>query len=93
LAATIPSGIQMMVKVPHFDSELSDTVISVTRKALHRLIQLLGSFAQVEEDSISIHSFVEQYYSAKLNSFFLGGGDFDELGKRACTHEVAAWEN
>ncbi len=55
-----------MVKMTHLNLKLLRTVIAIARETLDRLIQLLGSFAQVEKNNATIHKGVEQVFGRRL---------------------------
>ena len=59
--------------MPHLNLKLLGVVIAIARETLDRLIQLLGSLAQVEKDNATIHKVVEQKRSTMRRQWIQPG--------------------
>src|SRR6266542_4488868 len=60
LVSTVPSRVQVMVKMAHRNLKFRGAVLLAAGKTLDRLVQLLTSLAKMEEDNASIHNLVER---------------------------------
>jgi len=56
LVSSIPRSVQMMVKMHHFYAKSFPVIVGLVGESLDGLIQLLGSFTEMEQHDIAIHN-------------------------------------